>query len=232
MSNAFSCRWTSTPAAASKTSAQINFMGDRECRAAATAMRSSLFLTPKKDQLGEDSQRRLSENPLRILDSKDPRGPESLRSACRRRRNHFSDKSKAHFEPRPRAPVLTVGITFTVNTNLVRGFDYYTETLWEVTAGGLAAQKRHRRRWRALRQSRRTPRRPVPALETVGFGSACCLLLARKPQNVHDPRKSDQATTGFVLTQSDAAKASNFRALLRELRQANFAAEWTMLAEQ
>src|SRR5437660_1589669 len=59
---------------------QVNSLGDRESK---QRYRDALvaFLSPKQPQLSEDSQRRLRENPLRILDSKDPRDQEAGRGA-------------------------------------------------------------------------------------------------------------------------------------------------------
>src|SRR4029079_15782175 len=56
---------------------RINSLGDRESK---QRYRDALvsYLSPKKDQLSEDSKRRRSENPLRILDSKDPRDVEAV----------------------------------------------------------------------------------------------------------------------------------------------------------
>src|SRR5256885_7384423 len=53
-------------------------------------------LTPAASRLSDDSQRRLSENPLRILDSKDPRDVEAVRNAPPAS-EYISDKSRAHF---------------------------------------------------------------------------------------------------------------------------------------
>src|SRR5687768_4073951 len=110
---------------------QVNSLGDRESKA---RYRDALvaYLTPKRDQLGEDSQRRLEANPLRILDSKDPRDQSACAGAPPAAES-LSDKSRAHFE-RVQKLLSAANVPFRVNPNLVRGFDYYTETLWEVTA--------------------------------------------------------------------------------------------------
>jgi histidyl-tRNA synthetase len=196
---------------------QINSMGDRESKA---RYRDALvaFLTPNKEQLGEDSQRRLTENPLRILDSKDPRDQQACQGAPPATES-LSDKSKAHFE-RVRDLLEKSGVKFTVNPNLVRGFDYYTETLWEVTAGGLGAQNAIGGGGRYDNLVELLGGRPTPG---VGFGSGLeRLLLALEAQNVTIRRPSKPLI--YLIAQSDAAKAANL-ALLRELRQANFAAE-------
>src|SRR5438045_53049 len=75
---------------------RINSLGDKESK---QRYRDALvaFLSPKQDQLSEDSKRRLSENPLRILDSKDPRDIEGVKGAPPAV-EYLSDASKAHFQ--------------------------------------------------------------------------------------------------------------------------------------
>jgi histidyl-tRNA synthetase len=116
---------------------QVNSLGDRESK---TRYRDALvaFLTPRQSQLSDDSQRRLATNPLRILDSKDPRDMEAAQGAPPPAES-LSEKSRLHFE-RVQELLVAAGAVYRVNPNLVRGFDYYTDTLWEVTAGGLGAQ--------------------------------------------------------------------------------------------
>ena len=64
-------------------------------------MRSSQFLGPKRNQLSEDSQRRLDTNPLRILDSKDKRDVAAV-SAAPPAGESLSEKSRCTFQPRNR----------------------------------------------------------------------------------------------------------------------------------
>jgi histidyl-tRNA synthetase len=118
-------------------SLQINSLGSVESRA---AYRNELvnYLTERKDQLDEDSQRRLITNPLRILDSKNP-GMQDLIANAPKLLDHLDAESKAHFDA-----LLTflssAGISFTVNPCLVRGLDYYTKTVFEWVTTELGAQ--------------------------------------------------------------------------------------------
>lgn len=115
----------------------INSVGDQESRETyRTALKH--HLSSKLEQLSPDSQRRFDTNPLRILDSKDPRDQEILIDVpsifdflsppCR---DHFSGVQQA---------LQTLEIPFSVNSRLVRGIDYYTGTVFEITAGELGAQ--------------------------------------------------------------------------------------------
>jgi histidyl-tRNA synthetase len=87
-------------------------------------------LTPRMTTLSQDSQRRLSTNPLRILDSKDDRDRDAV--ALAPMIHDFLDpEDQAHFS-RLRAHLDALGTPYTVDPRLVRGLDYYTRTLFEI----------------------------------------------------------------------------------------------------
>ncbi len=120
----------------------INTLGDKESR---VKYRDALvaYLTPKAASLSEDSQRRLRENPLRILDSKDPRDKE-ITAGAPSISNYLSDTSKARFDYI--CNILTQNASsfheVRIEPSLVRGLDYYTDTVFEFVAntGELGAQ--------------------------------------------------------------------------------------------
>src|SRR4051812_13607919 len=97
-------------------------------------------LTPKKDTLSEHAQKRLLDNPLRILDSKDPRDREAVADApsildC------LEPDDRAHWDGF-RAALDALGTKYVVTPGLVRGLDYYTRTLFELVSnqGELGSQ--------------------------------------------------------------------------------------------
>ncbi|WP_437331399.1 histidine--tRNA ligase [Sorangium sp. So ce394] len=96
--------------------------------------------TPRKGELSEDSQRRLEKNPLRILDSKDPRDHEVSRDAPSTL-DLLDDADRAHWQGVLRC-LDVLGVSYVVDRSLVRGLDYYTRTLFEVkaTSSDLGAQ--------------------------------------------------------------------------------------------
>lgn len=98
------------------------------------------WLEPRKHTLSEDSQRRLDRNPLRILDSKDPRDQEAAKGAPSIL-EVLDDADKAHWEGLRHA-LDVLGVPYVVDPSLVRGLDYYTRTLFELktSAGDLGAQ--------------------------------------------------------------------------------------------
>lgn len=116
---------------------EINSLGDRDDRAR-YRQRLVDFLTPRRSQLDEDSQRRLDTNPLRIFDSKNPETREIMADAPRLI-DALGDEARAHFEE-VRELLDRVGIAYTVNPGLVRGLDYYCRTVFEWITDDLGAQ--------------------------------------------------------------------------------------------
>lgn len=107
---------------------QLNSLGSPESRA---AYRQALidYLTPMKDQLSKDSQRRLEENPLRVLDSKEKEDKIAVENAPSIL-DYLDDASQAHFAA-VRQMLERLGINYVINTNMVRGLDYYNHTIFE-----------------------------------------------------------------------------------------------------
>lgn len=116
---------------------QLNTLGQSSERA---AYRDALvaYLEQYKDQLDEESQRRMYSNPLRVLDSKDEKVQAILVDAPRLF-DHLGEESLAHFEGLKRL-LESAGIQYEVNERLVRGLDYYNLTVFEWVTNSLGAQ--------------------------------------------------------------------------------------------
>ena len=116
---------------------EINTLGDQESR---DAYRSRLveYLNDFKDQLSEDSQVRLTKNPLRILDSKDTKDREITANAPMFS-EHLNPLSQDFFG-RVLEGLKSLNIPFHHNEKLVRGLDYYCHTAFEFTTTELGAQ--------------------------------------------------------------------------------------------
>lgn len=115
----------------------INSIGNPENRFEfKTALQK--YLSDYVDQLSPDSQRRLTTNPLRILDSKDSRDQEIVKNAPNIL-EFLDEESKKHFET-VKQLLNTLKIPFIVNPLLVRGLDYYNKTVFEIISGDLGAQ--------------------------------------------------------------------------------------------
>ena len=110
---------------------QLNSLGNAESRA---AYRQALidYLTPLKDSLSKDSQRRLEENPLRVLDSKEKEDKLAVENAPSIL-DYLDEESQTHFQA-VRSMLEALKISYVINTNMVRGLDYYNHTIFEFTA--------------------------------------------------------------------------------------------------
>ncbi len=116
---------------------QLNSLGSSEARA---IYRDALvaYLQERFDQLDEDSQRRLTTNPLRILDSKNAQ-TQALLADAPTLADFLDEESRAHFEGL-KARLDAVGIAYEINPKLVRGLDYYGRTVFEWVTDKLGAQ--------------------------------------------------------------------------------------------
>ena len=90
------------------------------------------FATPFADALCGDCQRRLQTNPLRLLDCKVKGDKERMKDAPSVL-DSLGEESKAHFQDATDA-LDALGVPYTIDSKLVRGLDYYTGTVFEITA--------------------------------------------------------------------------------------------------
>lgn len=116
---------------------QINSLGTSEARATYKAALVS-YLENVKEQLDEDSLRRLSTNPLRILDSKDA-STQSLLNGAPVLLDYLDPESAEHFA-KLKILLDAAGVNYVVNPRLVRGLDYYGKTAFEWVTDKLGAQ--------------------------------------------------------------------------------------------
>ncbi len=116
---------------------QLNSLGSASERAAHREVLIA-YLEGFKEQLDEESQRRMYTNPLRVLDSKNP-NVQALLTDAPRLSDFYGDETKAHFEGLCKI-LDTAGIQYEVNERLVRGLDYYNRTVFEWVTDSLGAQ--------------------------------------------------------------------------------------------
>ncbi|MEO9302734.1 histidine--tRNA ligase [Acinetobacter pittii] len=122
---------------ADKVQLELNTLGETDER---TEYRNALvaFLNEHKDVLDEDSQRRLTTNPLRILDSKIESTQKILENAPKLH-DFLKEESLDHFK-QLQDYLTAAGIQFVINQKLVRGLDYYNKTVFEWTTTALGSQ--------------------------------------------------------------------------------------------
>ncbi|RME34227.1 MAG: histidine--tRNA ligase [Gammaproteobacteria bacterium] len=116
---------------------ELNTLGSPEARAAYRDVLVEYFQR-HYEQLDEDSRRRLSRNPLRILDSKNP-AMAGLIEGAPSFSDYLDEASREHFEGLRRL-LDAAGVEYKVNPRLVRGLDYYGKTVFEWITDRLGAQ--------------------------------------------------------------------------------------------
>jgi len=115
----------------------INSIGDPEDR---LTYRTELirYFETHQDLLDEDAKRRLHQNPLRILDSKNP-AMQTITEGAPKLSEYLNSEAKAHFDS-VCGYLEEAGIPFKLNHRLVRGLDYYNRTVYEWVTNRLGSQ--------------------------------------------------------------------------------------------
>lgn len=198
-------------------SVSLNSVGTDACRSRYVAALRE-WLAPRVAGMGEDDRRRLEQNPLRVLDTKDPALREALNGAPRML-DHLDADSRAHHEELV-ALLGAARISYRLEPLLVRGLDYYTRTVFEVTASGLGAQD-------ALlgggRYDRLVSDIGGPRTPGIGFAIGEDRLVDVLPAAFRDAALAGSGAVALVpLSKEDRADAL---ALARELRAAGVAVD-------
>lgn len=116
---------------------QINTLGTSESRA---QYRAALvdFLNLHRDEIDEDSVKRIERNPLRVLDSKS-RETQRVLEAAPILLDYLDEESRDHFE-QLKSLLDAMSVEYVVNPKLVRGLDYYGKTVFEWVTNKLGSQ--------------------------------------------------------------------------------------------
>ena len=190
----------------------LNTLGDAATR---DAWRAALieYFAAHRGALSEDSLTRLERNPMRILDSKDPRDKPIAADAPRI--DDFLTGEAQDFFGAVTAGLDAAGIAWTRNANLVRGLDYYRHTAFEFTTDRLGSQDAvgGGGRYDGLVEALGGP--PTPAVGwALGIERLAMLIdapAAERPE--------------VVVVAEEAERDGNAAALTATLRRAGFAAE-------
>jgi histidyl-tRNA synthetase len=197
---------------------QLNSIGDEVCR---PAYREELlaFLRANRDRMTDEHRDRFEDNPLRVLDCKDEacravakEAPKIIDRLCGPCRSHFDGVQ---------AGLKDAGLSWAIETTLVRGLDYYTRTAFEFVSPGLSPQQATLfggGRYDGLAEVLGGPR--VPG---VGFGMGLeRVLMAIEQEGLEAPE--EPGLTVFVVGVGDAGRTRALQ-LVRELRAAGVAAD-------
>jgi histidyl-tRNA synthetase len=190
---------------------QINCIGQPEDR---KLHRAALieYLEKHIELLDEDSRRRLYTNPLRVLDSKNPRMQEMLDTAPRLT-DYLGEYARNHYD-NVQSMLSVLGYTFTLNPKLVRGLDYYNLTVFEFVTTELGSQGTVCGGGRYDYLIEQLGGKPAPG---IGWGLGIERILdLMKTQGVV---AADHATDIYVVVQSESLRAQAMK-LAEELRNA------------
>jgi len=195
---------------------ELSSLGDENCR---PQYKEKLiaFFTPEREHLCEDCRRRLETNPLRILDCKvkgcreiAARAPRMIDSLCPGCSRHLGEV---------RESLDAVGVPYIINPGIVRGLDYYTRTVFEITTEELGSQNAVAAggRYDGLVEELGGPRTPA-----VGFavGMERLILL----HQMAFPEGFGKEITVFIAHMGEEARKRAF-SLASELRDRGVAAE-------
>lgn len=178
------------------TTLEVNNLG---CQQARAIFKQDLikYFAKYKDQLDEDCNKRLYKNPLRILDSKNPKLQELIANAPVLT-NYLKDEDKQHFD-KFLAKLVDLQVPYRINNRLIRGLDYYNRTVYEWVTDKLGAQAAicAGGRYDSLAEQLGGPNTPA-----VGFAMGVeRVLLLMQTQGVVAKKKLD----GYLICAGDAA---------------------------
>ncbi|MDO8588103.1 MAG: histidine--tRNA ligase, partial [Armatimonadota bacterium] len=196
---------------------KLNTVGCPNCR---PAYRDALrkYALPFMSEMCETCKVRYTANPLRMLDCKVQRCRELLAGAPSIL-DTLEEGCRTHFEDVKRYLSL-IGVPFTVDQRLVRGFDYYTKTVFEIVSEQLGAQNSV---LGGGRYDNLVEELGGPSTPAAGFGMGEeRLLLTLERLGIELP--VDSSVTAFVATLGDAAREAGFR-LLAEVRKSGISSE-------
>ena len=196
---------------------EVNSIGCPACRPAYHKALTEYF-TAHKEKLCPTCHERLEKNPLRLLDCKEP-GCQAIAKDAPVGLDYLCEDCKTHFEE-TKELLADIGIAFRVNPRIVRGLDYYTNTVFEFIAEGVGTQGTvcGGGRYNGLLQE--LGGQPTPA---VGFGMGVerMLMLLEENSLLPSPPAGPEV---FLAGMGDAGQKAAWQ-LTAKLRRAGFAAE-------
>lgn len=199
---------------------KLNSIGSEECR---QNFRNELrsYLKPFLSDLTETSQNRFKNNPLRILDTKIEHEKEIIKNTPEIS-SFLTDDDKSHFEE-VKSLLSDLSIPFTIDSQMVRGLDYYTRTTYEITSNALGAQDALCGGGRYDKLVETLGGKPTPA---VGFAAGIeRLLLALESKT---SKLNDEPLQIYIIGMMESAR-SVCQVLAQELRDQEFSVATDLL---
>ncbi|MFW6381699.1 MAG: histidine--tRNA ligase [Bacillota bacterium] len=195
----------------------INSIGCPECRPN-YVQKLRNYLQQHRDQLCKDCRHRIDSNPLRVLDCKQEECQRVIESAPEIT-NYLCEDCTGHFQ-RVKENLSSLDQEFVVDTSLVRGLDYYTNTAFEIKYEGLGAQNTIFGGGRYNGLAEEIGKKSVPG---IGFAIGMERLLLTIEQQGID-LEINQGLDLFITTIGEQARQKAFK-IIDKLRQAGLTAE-------
>ena len=199
----------------------INSVGCEKCRPAYREKLIAMLMTVY-DQLSPESQARVKQNPLRVLDSKDEQDRKVTQTAPLIK-DHLCMECKTHFD-HVQSLLHATGTPFTVDGRLVRGLDYYTKTAFEITSSALGSQDALAGGGRYDLLVEELGGKPTPG---VGFAAGLERLMIVL-EKTGDPGDDQRGPDLFIAAVDEASRRWAFTRT-EELRRKGFAVETDFL---
>jgi len=189
----------------------LNSLGDQNCRPAYRQMLLE-YLREHRDQLCDDHRTRFEENPLRVLDCKRP-SCRAVVAGAPRQIDHLCEPCATHLA-RVKQGLEALGISYTVDSLLVRGLDYYTRTTFEYA--GLALESAQNALGGGGRYDGLVSAMGGPETPGVGFALGMeRILLAAESEGTKERLAEGRALDVFVVDFSGGEAARDLTARLR-----------------
>ncbi|KRL04301.1 histidine--tRNA ligase [Liquorilactobacillus oeni] len=198
----------------------LNTLGDDESR---SRYRKALvdYLEPRAEQLSAESKERLHKNPLRVLDSKEKEDQEIVANAPQIL-DYLTEEAAVHFET-VKNLLEALGISYEIDTNMVRGLDYYNHTIFEI----MSDSKAFGGKWTTVcaggRYNGLVEQLGGPETPGIGFGLGVeRLLLVLEAEGIRLPLDNELAV--YVVGIGAVTNAETLK-LVQSLRNAGFSSE-------
>lgn len=196
-------------------SVRLNSIGREACRQAYRDVILAAFASYLKDQ-DTETQERAVKNPLRLVDSKDPQAAEIV-ATLPPITNFLEDDGRERFETLQQL-LSEAGVRYELAPDIVRGLDYYTDTVFEVQSNRLGAQSSLCGGGRYDDLVKQLGGAPTPSVG-VGMGVERLLLVLEELGKAGDPAP----LAAYVVAATEDAQPA-VRALVRELRESGISA--------
>ncbi|WP_071131690.1 histidine--tRNA ligase [Enterococcus timonensis] len=205
----------------------INSLGDKESRA---NYRKALidYLEPLEDQLSYDSKRRLHENPLRVLDSKE-KEDQAIVASAPKILDYLNEVSLTHFN-QVKKYLEALEIPYEIDHTMVRGLDYYNHTIFEIMAASPGFHGAQSTVCAGGRYDNLVEELGGPATPAFGFGMGIeRLLLTLDAENIELPTMD--VLDAYVVSLSDATDLESLK-LVQAIRGAGYSANRDFLGRK